>query len=131
MADHPQSNADEIMEVFGPIADDIDIFHNSVLVAVFIRPNYKLLPNGEKLHYADQTVDEDKWQGKVGLVLKKGRIAFQNDARNDFKGQDVNPGDWVMFRVNEAPAIKLGGLQCRLLEDIHVRGVIRNPEVIW
>lgn len=123
----PQSTADEIHEGLADALDGIQIFHNQILIGVYIRSN--VTPGG--VHLADQTIDEDKWQGKVGLVLKKGPLAFVSDARNDFGGQDVAAGEWVMYRVSEAPAISVNGVHCRLLEDIHVRGVISTPSFIW
>lgn len=131
MADKPQTTAEEIMEGLGDALDQIEIFHNQLLIAIHLRQNFKVLPNGEKLYFTDQRTDEDKWQGKVGLVVKKGPIAFKDDQRNTFNGQDVHIGDWVVFRVQEAPAIQVNGLMCRLLEDIHVRGVVTTPEIIW
>jgi co-chaperonin GroES (HSP10) len=123
----PQATADDIYDGLGDALDGIQIFHNQILVAVYIRPN--VTEGG--IHLPDQTIDEDKWQGKVGMVLKKGPIAFLDDPRNSFHGQNVEPGEWVMFRVSEAPAISVNGVHCRLLEDIHVRGVISSPSFIW
>lgn len=130
-ATKPQSTYEEIIEGLGDALDGIRVFHNQMLVGVYVRPNFKELPNGERIYFSDATVDEDKWQGKVGLVLKKGPIAFKDDARNKFEGQDVEVGEWVMFRVSEAPAISVNGVHCRLLEDIHVRGVVSSPSYIW
>lgn len=115
------------MEGLGDALNQIEIFHNQLLVAVYIRPG--VTKGGIIL--TDKAVDEDMWQGKVGLVVKKGPIAFVDDQRNTFNGQNVEIGDWVVFRVQEAPAIKVNGLMCRLLEDIHVRGVVTTPEIIW
>jgi co-chaperonin GroES (HSP10) len=123
----PQATADDIYDGLGDALDGIQIFHNQILVAVYIRPN--VTEGG--IHLPDQTIDEDRWQGKVGMVLKKGPIAFLDDPRNSFHGQNVEPGEWVMFRVSEAPAISVNGVHCRLLEDIHVRGVISSPSFIW
>jgi len=123
----PQSTAEEIFDGIAEAIDGIEVFHNQLLVGVYIRPN---ITSGG-IHLPDQTIDEDKWQGKVGMVLKKGPLAFKNDARNDFGGQNVDIGQWVMFRVSEAPSISVNGVHCRLLEDIHVRGVISSPSYIW
>lgn len=127
MADKPQSTAEEIMSGIGEALDGITIFHNQMLIGVYIRPE----KTKGGIIMTQATLDEDKWQGKVGLVLKKGPLAFKDDARNNFGGQTVELGDWVMYRVSEAPAISINGVHCRLLEDIHVRGVISTPEFIY
>lgn len=129
--DKPQSSAEEILASIGEAVDKIDMFHNQILVAVYIKPAYRVLASGDKLHLTDATVDEDKWQGKVGLVLKKGPQAFKSDARTDFGDMNVFPGEWVLFRVSDAPAIKINEVYCRLLEDIHIRGKVQSPEIIY
>lgn len=127
MADKPQSSAIEIMESLGDAIDQIEVFHNQLLVAVHIKSER----TAGGIIRPQSNIDEDKWQGKVGLVVKKGPIAFLDDARNSFNGQNVHEGQWVMFRVSEAPAIKVNDVMCRLVEDIHVRGTVTDPEIIW
>jgi co-chaperonin GroES (HSP10) len=127
LADKPQTTEEEIREGIGHAIDEIAVFHNQVLVGVYIRPE----KTAGGVYLASQTRDEDKWQGKVGLVLKKGPIAFVDDQRNSFNNQNVEPGDWVMYRVSDAPAIQVNGVHCRLLEDIHIRGTVTDPTIIW
>ncbi len=131
MAEQAQTTASDILTGVASVLDDINIFHNHILVGVFIRGDFKVLPNGQKFYFTEQRKDEDKWQGKVGLVLKKGPIAFVDDPRNSFNGQNVEPGEWVMYRVSDAPALQINGVHCRLLEDIHIRGTVKDPETIW
>ncbi len=131
MAEQAQTTAADIVAGVGPALEDITIFHNHILVGVFIRGNYNVLADGSKLYFTEQRADEDKWQGKVGLVLKKGPIAFVDDQRNSFNGQNVEIGQWVMYRVSDAPALQVNGVHCRLLEDIHIRGIVKDPEIIW
>ena len=49
--------------------DGIDVLFNQVLIAVYERP--KVTASG--IHLPDQSTDEDRYQGKVGLVLKRGQ----------------------------------------------------------
>jgi co-chaperonin GroES (HSP10) len=125
--DKPQTTADEIMASIGSAIGQFEIFHNQILVGIYMRPEKTaggvILP--------DKVKDEDRWQGKVGLVLKKGASAFVNDARNDFHGLDVTVGQWVVFRVSDALAIDINGVHCRMLEDIHIKGVVESPSIIW
>jgi len=105
----------------------VEIFNNQILVAIYIRPEQTvggiLLPN--------QTRDEDKWQGKMGLVLKKGPSAFVDESQNWFNGIDVAVGDWVIFRPSDGWGIEVNGVLCRLLDDTVIRGRAQKPDMIW
>lgn len=127
MTDKPASTRDEIMAGLDNAIDGVHIYNNHILVAVYRRPGVS--PGG--IIYTDKTLDEDKWQGKVGLVVAKGPLAFKDDGRTKFEGQNVQVGDWVLFRVNDTSAISIAGMHCRMLEDIHIRGVIDTPAIIY
>ena len=78
---HAVDPREVIMKNVGDLSS-VEIFNNQILVAIYIRPEKTsggvLLPN--------QTRDEDKWQGKMGLVLKKGPSAFVDESQNWFNG---------------------------------------------
>ena len=76
-----QSTRQEILDKCGN-TDGIDVLHNQILVAIYIRP--EVTQGG--IYLADQTIKEDEYQGKCGLVLKSGPLAFKSDDRNDFAG---------------------------------------------
>jgi co-chaperonin GroES (HSP10) len=114
------------MEEVGDLSK-IEIFNNQILVAIYIRPEKTaggiLLTNNVR--------DEDKWQGKMGLVLKKGPSAFVDESQNWFNGVDVAVGDWVIFRPSDGWGIEVNGVLCRLLDDTVIRGRAPNPDMIW
>ena len=121
----PQSNKDEILASIEDTSA-IEVMHNQILVGIYMR--------GAKIgniYIPEKTQDEDRWQGKVGLVIKKGPMAFKNDGANDFHGQDVNEGDWVIYRVSDGFSIDINGTHCRLLEDVHIKGRVSDPSVIY
>lgn len=107
--------------------DKIVIFGNSILLGVYERPS--VTKSG--IHLADQTRSEDKYQGKAGLVLKKGPTAFVSDSQYDFKGQNVEVGDWVSIWVSDGRQIVINGQLCRLVEDQHIRLKIPAPDVVY
>ena len=124
-ASKPQSNKDEILASIEDTSA-IEVMHNQILVGIYMR--------GAKIgniYIPEKTQDEDRWQGKVGLVIKKGPMAFKNDGANDFHGQDVNEGDWVIYRVSDGFSIDINGTHCRLLEDVHIKGRVSDPSVIY
>jgi co-chaperonin GroES (HSP10) len=123
---HAVDPREVIMKNVGDLSS-VEIFNNQILVAIYIRPEKTsggvLLPN--------QTRDEDKWQGKMGLVLKKGPSAFVDESQNWFNGVDVAVGDWVFFRPSDGWGLEVNGVLCRLLDDTVIRGRTPGPDMIW
>lgn len=110
----------------------IEVMHNDVLIGVYTRPKEKIIEGTDKvIHLADQTIKEDEYQGKAGLVLKKGPLAFVSDDNFDFKGQDVKPGDWVAIWVSDGRKIMINGQLCRMVEDRHIRLKIPAPDSVF
>ena len=123
---HIEDPANEIRKRIGDISQ-IEVLHNQILVGVYIRP--EKTKGGILL--TPQTRDEDRYQGKAGLVLKKGPLAFVDDDNNKFHGQNVDVGDWVFYRVSDGFPLVLNGTLCRLLEEVHVKGKIPSPDVVF
>ena len=91
--EHSDDPAETIRKEMGDI-NDIEIFHNQVLGAIYIRPE----KTKSGLYLSAQTRDEDKYQGKVGLIIKKGADAFVDDSGKWFKGVKLDVGDWIYRR---------------------------------
>lgn len=104
-----------------------EIFHNQILVAIYVRPN--VTAGGILL--TDETIKEDEYQGKVGLVVKVGPTAFADSEDTDFKGQNVSVGDWIVFRVGDGWQLTIKDTACRILTDRTVRMKIKNPGDIF
>lgn len=126
LMNHIEDPANEIRKRIGDISK-IEVLHNQILVGVYIRP--EITKGGILL--TPQTRDEDRYQGKAGLVLKKGPLAFVDDDNNKFHGQNVDIGDWVFYRVSDGFPLVLNGMLCRLLEEVHVKGKIPSPDVVF
>jgi len=105
----------------------VELFHNQVLVATYKRPE----KTAGGIFLTDGTRKEDEYQGKVGLVLKKGPMAFVDDRSISFHGQNVEVGDWVAYRHSDGWALNVNGTHCRVIEDSHVRARIDNPDRIY
>lgn len=115
-----------LLEAVGNL-DHIDILHNSILVATYIRPERTA---GGIIRPTDN-IKEDMYQGKVGLVLKKGPLAFKDDDINKFEGQNVEEGQWVGYRVGDTWMLNINEVPCRLIEDSNIRFVIDDPKAIF
>ena len=107
--------------------DDIEVFNNQVLCAVYIRPQ----KTSKGLFLPDQTTDEDRFQSKVGLILKMGEAAFNDPRGQWFQGVDLKVNDWIVFRPSDGWAISVGGISCRMFEDKDIRGRIQHPDRVW
>lgn len=123
---HARDPREEMMEQVGDLSG-IEVMHNQILVMVYVRPS----KTASGLFISDKTREEDRFQGKAGLVLKKGPQAFKDDEVNKFDGQDVHPGDWVFYRVSDGFPLNVNGQLCRLLEEVHIKGKVNSPDVVF
>jgi co-chaperonin GroES (HSP10) len=103
----------------------VELFHNQLLVAVYIRPE----KTKSGLFLAQQTLNEDRFQSKLGLVVKKGPQAFISGGEWQFP--DIELHDWILFRPSDGWNITVSGVLCRILTDTAVKGRISSPDLIW
>ena len=130
------ANADPkaaLLNSAGPLTD-YEIFHNLVLVATYV-PSEKI----GSIIVPDKSMMESRFQGKMGLVLKLGPLAFKDDAVARFGGVTIEPGDWVMYRpsdgielfIKDHAGLANDGLPCRLIEDTLIKGRVTDPSLIY
>lgn len=124
--EHADDPKEAILNEIGRV-DDIGVFNNQLLVAIYMRPE----KTKSGIILSDQTRSEDRYQGKVGLVLKKGPTAFVDPDNKWFVDTDVEVGDWVYFRVTDGWSINVHGVSCRMLEDTDIRGSTKYPDAVW
>jgi co-chaperonin GroES (HSP10) len=124
--DHSNDPKAAILKDIGDLSS-FELFNNQVLVAVYVRP--KKTKSG--IYLPDATVDEDKIQGKVGLVVKKGPLAFVDESNQWFTDISVSENDWVVFRPSDGWSITVNNVLCRILDDTAVRGKIASPDQVW
>ena len=105
----------------------IEVFNMQVLVAVYIRPE----KTKSGIILSDKTRDEDRYQSKVGLIIKKGPSAFVDESDKWFSGIDVKEGDWIVFRPSDGWNITINGILCRMLDDMSIRARISHPDQVW
>jgi hypothetical protein len=124
--DHEIDPKQKLLDDLGDISQ-IEIFNNKLLVAVYIRP--EKAKSG--LYLPDQNREEDKFQSKVGLLVKKGNAAFEDDTGAWFKDIEINMHDWLVVRPSDAWSITINGVLCRIVEDALVQGRIPHPDAAW
>lgn len=121
-----------ILDAIGDISW-FEVFHNQVLVATFVPP--EKIGN---IYVPDRALEENRFQGKTGLVLAVGPMAFQDDAVTKFGGLKAVPGDWVMFRPGDGLEMFIrdrrgvnDGISCRLFDDTFIKGRVDDPAMIY
>jgi co-chaperonin GroES (HSP10) len=122
---HDVDPKEAILKDIGDI-NDIEIFNNQVLCAVYVRPE----KTKSGLYITSTSRDEDKIQGKVGLILKMGPAAFEDDGQW-FANTQFNESDWVVFRPSDGWSITVNGVLCRIIDDVNIRGRIQHPDQVW
>lgn len=109
----------------------IRLMRNRVLVATYVEPER----TAGGIILTDKRLDESRFQGKVGLVLKIGPMAFVFP--DEIPTEAPNVGDWVFYRASDATecGVKVAGTRqgvlCRHIHDDNIVGVINDPELIW
>jgi hypothetical protein len=123
----------------------IELFGSRVLVAIYARPN----KTAGGIYLANSETVEDKYQGKVGLLLKSGPDAFKYNGSYAFIAQEegeeyeaykrrvkkVTPKakDWVFARPADGDfsEITLGGYSCRIFDSSVIVGRVKDPRIIY
>jgi len=123
---HETDPKQKLLDDIGDISA-FEIFNNQILIAIYIRPN----KTKSGIYLSDQSREEDKVQGKVGLVVKKGPAAFVDETSEWFKDISVEVNDWVVIRPSDGWAITVNNVLCRIVDDTAVRGKIDVPDRVW
>lgn len=126
-----------LLKGFEPLADRI-------LVVVYERGNQgkdveTVTPGGIiVVETSNGVLREDKWQGRVGLVVAVGPIAFKSDASHQWGDRTPKIGDWVMFdTTNTSPfdlPLKDGRhRRARFVQDVYVEAIVPEAtfDAIW
>jgi len=126
LMEHVIDPKDALLKQVGDLSS-IDIFNNAVLVALYVRPQR----TKSGLYLTDKYTDEDRIQGKAGLIIKMGPSAFVDESGNWFKDVKIGLNDWVIFRPSDGWSVSVNGISCRLIDDTAIRGRIATPDMVW
>ena len=78
---------------------------------------------------SDKTVEESQIATNVGLVLKVGPDAYNDESRFPH-GPWCKKNDWVIFARYAGSRLNIEGGELRLLNDDEILGVVADPESI-
>lgn len=122
---HEEDPKQNLLEQLGDISQ-VELFHNQVLLAVYLRPE----KTKSGLILTANHLDEDKYQSKVGLLVKRGPLAFEQDG-NWFTGVTFQEHDWLIFRPSDGWSITVNGVLCRIFDDISIKGRAPHPDSVY
>lgn len=122
----PDQAKQEIINDAGDISE-VEVMHNYILAGIWKRP--EKTKGGILL--TDNSRQEDVYQGKTALVLKKGPIAFVDGPDGEFMGQNVEVGDWIVLRPGDGWQVKVGGRECRMVADTSIKLKVPRPDMIY
>jgi hypothetical protein len=123
---HESDPMDAILKEVGDLSG-FELMNTQVLVAVYIRPE----KTKGGIIMTNKSRDEDRYQSKVGLILKTGPSAFVDDEGKWFSGLNLGPKDWVVFRPSDGWNVTVNGVLCRMFDDTAVRMRIPHPDSVY
>lgn len=115
-----------IMAAVGDLSKE-EVLGDLVLVGVYVRPEKTV----GGIIRIQENVREDEFQGKVGLVLKKGPLAYAEWETDEERGSSANPGDWVVYAIKDGWSITVNDTPCRLVPYERIRMKLSRPDVIF
>lgn len=126
LADSADPTADMLKKI-GDLSK-IQLSGGKLLLWIYIHPR----KSKGGIILTDKEVTEDRYQGAVGYVLKRGPFAFQDDVELKWKfgGFDAKVGDWVVMVPGEGKRVQINGCDCRIIEDALIQMVIPSADLI-
>jgi hypothetical protein len=122
-ADDPKK---AILEAVGNLAG-VRICSDLVLVGTYIR-NEKTAGG---IIRPTEVLKEDEYQGKVGLVLKSGPLAYGDWEEDESKGSNATPLSWIVYQIKDAWPMQLNNTACRVIPYDKIRMVISDPKLVF
>lgn len=124
--EHETDPVEHLKKELGDLST-IEVFNNQILVAVYIRPQ----KTKSGIILTSQTTDEDRYQSKVGLVIKKGPQAFLDSSGEWFDDVEINEDDWIVFRPSDGWSITVNNVLCRMIDDVNIKARVDQPDRVW
>jgi hypothetical protein len=128
-----------ILDKLGDLSE-AEVAQNEVLIAMYMRP--EMTAGGIVLPH--QNLKEDRYQGKVGLVVKIGgacRFVRTDPITGVTYGIPVKLHDWVVVRTSDTWSLEINAdpnvsdprafTLCRLVFDDQIRMRIPFPGMVW
>ncbi len=124
---HDTDPREDLLKKLGNLTDEDAVLSGAqILVATYFHPE----KTKSGLYLTTKAREEDKFQGKCGLVIKRGPLAYVETDKLKFGGFEAKIGDWVFYRPMDGYALSVKGVHCRVLDDVEIKGRIGHPDII-
>jgi hypothetical protein len=109
--------------------DGFKLFDDLLLVATYQMPER----SAGGIFMPGKTTDESRFQGRCGLLLKRGPEAFKWDKTGQFAfaGDAPQDGEWLLFHYSDAREVFINQVSCRLISSRAVHGTVSDPRTIF
>lgn len=115
-----------IIEAVGDLSS-VEVFSDLVLVGTYIEDE---MTSGGIIK-PKETVQESEFQGKVGLVLKAGPLAYGDWEDESTAGQNAKPHTWVVFAIKDTWPLQVNKTACRVVPYEKLRMRIDDPAMVF
>lgn len=115
-----------IIDAVGDLSE-IDVLTDLVLVGTYIRDEKR----ASGLILPQDHLKEDEFQGKVGMVLKKGPLAYGDWENDDERGGNAKLHSWVVFAIKDTWPFQLNNVACRVVPYDKIRMRIADPKAVF
>ena len=105
----------------------VEVFSDLVLVATFIRSE----KTAGGIIRPREVVQEDEFQGKTGLVLKSGPLAYGDWEEGDEIGKNAQPHTWVIYAIKDGWPVQINGVACRFIPYDKLRARVVDPTLVF
>lgn len=140
---HDRDPKEVLLEEVGDVSGFV-LVRNDCLIAMYERGDASDTSIGQVsarqtesgLWVADKSLKDDKYMGKVGLVLSVGPDAFVSDDKVRFytaaNGDPlIQEGDWIVFRPQDGWPVQINGKSCRVVADYHIKARVDHPDLAY
>lgn len=115
-----------IIEAVGDLSS-VEVFSDLVLVGTYIEDE---MTSGGIIK-PKETVQESEFQGKVGLVLKSGPLAYGDWEEGEEVGKNAKPHTWVVFAIKDTWPLQVNKTACRVVPYDKLRMRIDDPAMVF
>lgn len=120
----------EILQALGTTLDGAVLVNPvSVLLCMYERP--EKTAGGLYMPETAGPRAEDKYQGKVGLIVEMGHLAFKDDEEHDWGPDKPKLGDWAMVRVGDTFPFYVNERMMRIVHENDVRMILPSPDMVY
>lgn len=115
-----------IIDAVGDLAG-IDVFSDMVLIGTYIEPE----KTAGGIYRPVEVLQESEHQGKVGLVLKKGPIAYGDWEDDVSLGKNATLHTWVVYQASNTWKFQLNGVACSIVPYERLRFRVDDPTKVF